>query len=56
MFWKTIKPFLTDNYIASSKSISLKEGEVIKCDDKEVAEIFNNYFSESVDILNINEN
>ena len=55
-FWKTIKPFLTDKGSLSSKSISLKEDEEIIWEDREVAEIFNNYFSSLADSLQINEN
>ena len=51
-FWKTVKPFLSDRGIKTRK-VNLKEGDKIVSDDQEVAEIFNRYFSESVDTLNI---
>ena len=54
-FWKTVKPFLSDRGIKTRK-VNLKEGDKIVSDDQEVAEIFNRYFSESVDTLNIQEN
>ena len=54
-FWTTVKPFLSDRGI-QAKKINLKEGNKIVSEDKEVADILNTYFSESVDSLDIGEN
>ena len=54
-FWATIKPFLSGKGI-SSKNINLKEGDEIVSEERMVAEILNDYFSASVNSLNINEN
>ena len=54
-FWTTVKPFLSDMGI-QAKKINLKEGNKIVSEDKEVADILNTYFSESVDSLDIGEN
>ena len=55
MFWKTVKPFLSDkgNF---SKKINLVEKDMMVSEDIEVAEILNTYFSESVNNLEIQEN
>ena len=55
MFWKTVKPFLSDKG-NSSKKINLVEGDTIVSEDSEVAEILNTYFSKSVNSLEIQEN
>ena len=51
-FWKTVKPLFSDKIQASSK-ITLVENEVLVTDDKEVAEIFNEYFVNITDSLGI---
>ena len=51
-FWGTVKPLFSEKCI-SSDSISLIENKVIVSDDKQVAEIFNDYFSNAVKYLNI---
>ena len=51
-FWKTVKPLFSDKIQASSK-ITLLENEVLVTDDKEVAEIFNEYFVNITDSLGI---
>ena len=43
-FWKTIKPFLTSKQ-PSSNSIILKEDDKIITDEREICDIFNDYFS-----------
>ena len=53
-FWTTVKPFLSDRGI-QAKKINLKGGNKIVSEDKEVADILNTYFSESVDSLDIGE-
>ena len=42
-FWKIVKPLFSDKIQALSK-IALLENEVLVTDDKEIAEIFNEYF------------
>ena len=54
-FWTTVKPFLSDRGI-QAKKINLKEGNKIISEDKDVADILNTYFSESVDYLDKGEN
>ena len=51
-FWKTVKPLFSDKIHASSK-ITLLENEVLVTDDKEVAEILNEYFVNITDSLGI---
>ena len=51
-FWKTVKPLFSDKIQAPSK-IALLENEVLVTDDKEVAEIFNEYFVNKADSLGI---
>lgn len=41
-FWKTVKPLLTDK-LRSSKKISLVEQEKVATNDKEYADIWNNF-------------
>ena len=43
-FWKTISPFMTNKSARNSENIILHEGDKIVNDDKEVANIFNEYF------------
>ena len=51
-FWKSVKPLFSDQIQAPSK-IALFENEVLVTDDKEVAEIFNEYFVNITDSLGI---
>ena len=55
MFWKTVKPFLSEKGNLSKK-INLVEQDEVVSEDIEVAEILNTYFSESVNNLEIKEN
>ena len=41
-FWKTVKPLLTDK-LKSSKKISVVEQEKVATNDKEYADIWNNF-------------
>ena len=50
LFWKTVKPFLSEKGNSSSK-ITLVEGEEIISNDQDVAEKLNKFFSESVKLL-----
>ena len=54
IFWKTVKPFLSNNG-CFYKQITLIEGEKIISEDKEVAEKLGNYFEKAVKSLDINE-
>ena len=51
-FWKTVKLLYPDKIQAASK-IALLENEVLLSNDKEVAEIFNEYFVNIPDSLGI---
>ena len=53
LFWKTMKPLLSDKCTYASK-ISLVHNDVIS-DDQELADIFNNFFEQAVDILGMQE-
>ena len=44
-FWKTIKPFISDNSSFNTNKIILHEGDTIINDTGEICEIFNNYFT-----------
>ena len=50
--WKTIKPLFSDKHFCNNK-ITLIEGEEIVSEDQELAEIFNSYFANVVDNLDI---
>ena len=51
-FWKTVKPLFSEKGM-STDNITLIENNVMISDDKEVAEVFNSYFSNAVKNLNI---
>ena len=51
-FWNTIKPFFSDKHFGNNK-ITLLEGEVIISNDQQIAEIFNVYFANIVENLDI---
>ena len=53
-FWKKVKPLFSEKIKASSK-INLLENEVPVTDDREVADIFNGYFSHITEALEIHE-
>ena len=55
MFWKTVKPFLSDNgnYEAN---IELIEKEDILQDDSEIVEKLNELFKNAVSTLDVTEN
>ena len=44
-FWSTVKPFMTDKNATKNGNIILRKSEEIVVNDKDVAEIFNTYFS-----------
>ena len=51
-FWKTVNPFFTEK-ATSTDDITLIENREIISDDRKVAEVFNNFFSNAVKNLNI---
>ena len=51
-FWKTMKPFFTEKSCNNEKII-LVEGDRIISQNEEVAETFNNFFTNAVKSLNI---
>jgi len=51
-FWKTVNPLFSEKGVSIDK-ISLAENKEIISDDKHVAEIFNDFFSNAVKNLNI---
>ena len=52
-FWKTLKPLLSDKAKCGSSKINLVENDDILSTDKEIAEAFNNYYSNAVKSLNL---
>ena len=54
LFWKTIKPLLSEKCIQSSK-ISLVSNNKVISEDLELAKTFNNYFGNAVNNLGIKE-
>ena len=54
LFWKTIKPLLSDKCIHSS-TISLVDNKNVISDDSELAKTFNSYFEKTVIELRIKE-
>ena len=52
-FWKTTKPFFSDKNVGKNV-ITLIEADKIIQDDSEIANIFNNFFSKAIVLLNIN--
>ena len=53
-FWHTVKPFFSDK-VTFKKSISLIEENIIISEDDMVANVFNDYFSNVVKRMQINE-
>ena len=51
-FWKTVKPLFSEKHFSNNK-ITLLEGEEIISNDQEIAEIFNAYFANIVENLDI---
>ena len=51
-FWNTVKPLLSEKCI-TTENIILNENRKMVSDDKEIADIFNNYFSNAVKGLNL---
>ena len=54
LFWKTMKPFLSDKCTYASK-ISLVHNDNVISDDQELADIFNNFLEQALDNLGIQE-
>ena len=51
-FWKTVKPLFSDKHFSSNK-ITLLEGDEIISNNQAIAEIFNTYFANIVEELDI---
>ena len=51
-FWKTVKPMLSNKFINNEK-ITLVDNEKIITNDKEVAKVLNEFFSNIIKTLNI---
>ena len=51
-FWKTVKPLFTDK-VQTSSSITLVENEKIITNDSEIAEIFNEFFTNITKTMDI---
>ena len=54
-FWKSVKPLFSDKIKTQSKIVLVENDEIIS-DDRQVAEIFNNYFVTVTETLGITEN
>ena len=54
LFWKTMKPFLSEKCTYASK-ISLVHNDNVISDDQELADTFNNFFEDAVENLGIQE-
>ena len=54
LFWRTIKPLLSNKCLQSS-TISLVDNKNIISDDPELAKVFNSYFEKTVIELGIKE-
>ena len=54
-FWKQVKPFFSDK-TPRNRQITLLEGDQIISDSSKCAEIMNNFFSDAVDVLDIDRN
>ena len=52
-FWKTMKPLFSDKHQNVNEKIQLLEGDTMIDDSQELASIFNKYFNEITDNLNI---
>ena len=52
LFWKTVKPLLTDKVAGKNKIRLIENNELVKT-DLETAEVFNNFFSNIVQNLDI---
>ena len=48
-FWKVVKPFLTNKGVISSNVIVLEENGELISNEKELVEIFNNYYINTVE-------
>ena len=55
LFWKTVKPLFSNKSTSHDKITLIENNEVIS-DNKEISEILNNFFSNIVMELDINEN
>ena len=54
LFWKTVKPSLSEKFNARERISVSENGEIVKT-EKETADIFNNFFGNSVKDINISQ-
>ena len=54
MFWKTVKPFLSDKITSKEKITLIEENEIVS-NDENTAQVLNTFFSNIVGSLNIPE-
>ena len=52
-FWQACKPYLVNKCILSNEKITLRNNEKVVSNEQEVANLFNNYFSNILSTLNI---
>ena len=52
-FWKTVKPLLSDKARCGSSKINLAVNDEVLSTDKEIAVVFNTYYSNAVKSLNL---
>ena len=55
IFWKTVKPFLSEKGTIKAKITLVESGEIIS-EDEQISEILNSFFAGSVQSLDIQEN
>ena len=55
LFWKTVKPFLSEKGTLLAKITLVESGEIIS-EDKIISETFNTFFADTVNKLDIQEN
>ena len=53
-FWKTVKPFFTDNGVNHDSILLVEENETIS-DNDEISEKLNNFFADIMKNLNISQ-
>ena len=54
-FWKTVKPLLSNKFVNNEK-ITLVDNKKIITNDKEIAKVLNDFFSNIIKTLNIPKN
>ena len=54
-FWKTVKPILSNKFV-NNENITLVDNKKIITNDKEIAKVLNDFFSNIIKTLNIPKN